>query len=377
MIRVFEPHITLKDKFSVIKTLFKNNISGTSPVVSEFEEVSSKKFNRKYAVAVSNGSVALDVAFQSLKLDKEDEVILPSHTIISCLSAVIRANAKPVFCDVDINTWNMTLEDVKKSVTEKTKVVLMVHTFGLPSEATAIEKYCIDNGIFLIEDAAEAHGQVEGGKVCGSFGDISTFSFYANKHITTGEGGLVVTDSEETYNSIKQMRNLDFTNTNRFKHQNLYWNYRISGLQAALGISQISNLEKVIAKKRNQGLNYQKLLSEYTGHITLPLDTIENKLENHYWVFGVLLKDEGIRDKLINNLHEDGIETRPFFWPLHLQPALKNKMNDKVISLPNSEKLGNDGLYLPLGNHINYSVQKKIVEKLITNIDKLTIFNAE
>ena len=377
MIRVFEPHITLKDKFSVIKTLFKNNISGTSPVVSEFEEVSSKKFNRKYAVAVSNGSVALDVAFQSLKLDKEDEVILPSHTIISCLSAVIRANAKPVFCDVDINTWNMTLEDVKKSVTEKTKVVLMVHTFGLPSEATAIEKYCIDNGIFLIEDSAEAHGQVEGGKVCGSFGDISTFSFYANKHITTGEGGLVVTDSEEIYNSIKQMRNLDFTNTNRFKHQNLYWNYRISGLQAALGISQISNLEKVIAKKRNQGLNYQKLLSEYTGHITLPLDTIENKLENHYWVFGVLLKDEGIRDKLINNLHEDGIETRPFFWPLHLQPALKHKMNDKVISLPNSEKLGNDGLYLPLGNHINYSVQKKIVEKLITNIDKLTIFNAE
>ena len=377
MIRVFEPQVTLKDKFSVIKTLFKNNISGTSPVVSEFEELSSKKFNRKYAVAVSNGSVALDVAFQSLKLDKEDEVILPSHTIISCLSAVIRANAKPVFCDVDINTWNMTLEDVKKSVTEKTKVVLMVHTFGLPSEATAIEKYCIDNGIFLIEDSAEAHGQVEGGKVCGSFGDISTFSFYANKHITTGEGGLVVTDSEEIYNSIKQMRNLDFTNTNRFKHQNLYWNYRISGLQAALGISQISNLEKVIAKKRNQGLNYQKLLSEYTGHITLPLDTIENKLENHYWVFGVLLKDEGIRDKLINNLHEDGIETRPFFWPLHLQPALKHKMNDKVISLPNSEKLGNDGLYLPLGNHINYSVQKKIVEKLITNIDKLTIFNAE
>ena len=377
MIRVFEPHITLKDKFSVIKTLFKNNISGTSPVVSEFEELSSKKFNRKYAVAVSNGSVALDVAFQSLKLDKEDEVILPSHTIISCLSAVIRANAKPVFCDVDINTWNMTLEDVKKSVTEKTKAVLMVHTFGLPSEATAIEKYCIDNGIFLIEDSAEAHGQVEGGKVCGSFGDISTFSFYANKHITTGEGGLVLTDSEEIYNSIKQMRNLDFTNTNRFKHQNLYWNYRISGLQAALGISQISNLEKVIAKKRNQGLNYQRLLSEYNGHITLPLDTIENKLENHYWVFGVLLKDEGIRDKLINNLHEDGIETRPFFWPLHLQPALKNKMNDKVISLPNSEKLGNDGLYLPLGGHINYSVQKKIVEKLITNIDKLTIFNAE
>ena len=377
MIRVFEPRITLKDKFSVIKTLFKNNISGTSPVVSEFEELASKKFNRRYAVAVSNGSVALDVAFQSLKLNKEDEVILPSHTIISCLSAVIRANAKPVFCDVDINTWNMTLEDVKKSVTEKTKAVLMVHTFGLPSEATAIEKYCIDNGIFLIEDSAEAHGQVEGGKVCGSFGDISTFSFYANKHITTGEGGLVVTDSEETYNSIKQMRNLDFTNTNRFKHQNLYWNYRISGLQAALGISQISNLEKVIAKKRNQGLNYQKLLSEYTGHITLPLDTIENKLENHYWVFGVLLKDEGIRDKLINNLHEDGIETRPFFWPLHLQPALKHKMNDKVISLPNSEKLGNDGLYLPLGSHINYSVQKKIVEKLITNIDKLTIFNAE
>jgi perosamine synthetase len=369
LIRVFEPQVTLKDKFSVIKTLFKNNISGTSPVVSEFEELSSKKFNRKYAVAVSNGSVALDIAFQSLKLNEEDEVILPSHTIISCLSAVIRSNAKPVFCDVDINTWNMTIEDIKKCVTPKTKVVLMVHTFGLPSEATAIEKYCSANGIILIEDAAEAHGQVEGSKVCGSFGDISTFSFYANKHITTGEGGLVVTDSKEIFNSLKQMRNLDFKNTNRFKHENLYWNYRISGLQAALGISQISNVERVIAKKRKQGLNYQRLLSEYARYITLPLDVTKNKLENHYWVFGVLLKDEGIRDQLINNLYQDGIETRPFFWPLHLQPALKNK--DKTISLPNSEKLGNDGLYLPLGNHINYSDQKKIVEKLISNIEKL------
>ncbi len=367
MIRVFEPQVTLKDKFSVIKTLFKNNISGTSPVVSEFEELSSKKFNRKYAVAVSNGSVALDVAFQSLKLNKEDEVILPSHTIISCLSAVVRSNAKPVFCDVDINTWNMTLEDVKKSVTPKTKVILMVHTYGLPVEATAIEKYCKENGIILIEDAAEAHGQVEGSKVCGSFGDISTFSFYANKHVTTGEGGLVVTDSEETYKKLLQIRNLDFTNE-RFKHENFYWNYRLSGLQASLGISQLKNLDNVIKKKRIQGNIYQELLFDYSDYIQPPIDSFSG-LDNHYWVFGILLKKESIRNKLIEKMYNDGVETRPFFWPLHLQNALPDNLKREKGSLPVSEKLGENGLYLPLGTHINKKTQKIIISKLIKHLE--------
>lgn len=367
MIRVFEPQVTTKDKISVLKNLFQKNISGTSPVVKDFEEMTASKFNRKYSVSVSNGSVALDIALQTLDLKEGDEVILPSHTIISCLAAVIRTKGIPIFCDVDEKTWNMTLDEVKKHVTKNTKAILMVHIFGLPSEAVQIEKFCKENGIYLIEDAAEAHGQQQMNKLCGSFGDISTLSFYANKHVTTGEGGLVLTDSSETHKKLLQMRNLDFTNE-RFKHENFYWNYRLSGLQASLGISQLKNLDNVIKKKRIQGNIYQELLLEYNDIIQSPLDSFSDS-DNHYWVFGILLKKKNIRNELIEKMYNDEIETRPFFWPLHLQNALPDNLKMRKGSLPVSENLGDNGLYLPLGNHINKNIQKKIISKLIKNIE--------
>ncbi len=366
MIRVFEPHLTTRDKISVLKTLFQKNISGTSPVVKDFEEITANKFNRKYSVSVSNGSVALDIALQSLDLKEGDEVILPSHTIISCLSAVIRTKGTPVFCDVDEKTWNMTLSEVKRHVTNNTKAILMVHIFGLPSEATEIEQFCKEKGIYLIEDAAEAHGQKQMNKLCGSFGDISTFSFYANKHITTGEGGMVLTNSKETYKKLIQMRNLDFTNE-RFKHENFYWNYRLSGLQASLGISQLRNLENVIKNKRMQGKIYQDLLLEHSDIIQPPLDSFSD-VNNHYWVFGILLKKKNIRNELMEKMYKDGIETRPFFWPLHLQSALSDNLKKEKGYLPVSENLGENGLYLPMGNHLNKKIQKNIISMLIKNI---------
>ena len=370
MIRVFEPKLTKKDLISVFRSLIKNNISGTSPPVKEFEMLASKKFDRKFAVCVSNGSVALDLALQTLDLSEGDEVIIPSHTIISVLSAVIRTNAKPVFCDVDSDSWNMTLENVKKCVTKKTKCVVMVHTYGLPSEAKQIEEFCNNNNIKLVEDSAEAHGQNYEDRLCGSFGEVSTLSFYANKHITMGEGGLVLTDSEDIYKKLLQMRNLDFTSDKRFYHENFFWNYRLSGIQASLGISQLNNLENIISQKRKQGLEYQKLLNPYSEDLQLPLD-ISNGSENHYWVFGIVLRKENIRDSLIEKLYSDGIETRPFFWPLHLQPALIKKSIEIMANTPISEKIGLNGLYLPLGRHINKSTQKFIVEKVISNIKHL------
>jgi len=367
LIRVFEPKLTNKDLLSVFRSLLKNNISGTSQPVKEFEILASQKFDRKFAVCVSNGSVALDLALQTLGLSEDDEVIIPSHTIISVLSAVIRTNAKPVFCDVDSNSWNMTLENVKKCVTKKTKGIVMVHTYGLPAEAKQIEEFCNNNNIKLVEDSAEAHGQKYEDRLCGSFGDISTLSFYANKHITMGEGGLVMTDSEDSYKKLLQMRNLDFTSEKRFYHENFFWNYRLSGIQASLGISQLHNLENVIAQKRKQGLEYQELLLPYSEDIQLPLDS-SNGSNNHYWVFGIVLKKENIRDLLIDRLFNDGIETRPFFWPLHLQPALTKKSIEINANTPVSEKIGLNGLYLPLGRHIKKSTQKFIVEKVINNI---------
>ena len=366
MIQVFQPNLTLKDKLAVYRALLKNNISGTSPIIKDFENQIANKFNRKHAVALSNGSVALDAAFQMLNLKKGDEVILPSFTIISCLSAVFRAGATPVFCDVHKDSWNMTIDNIKKKVTKNTKAILMVHTYGLPADAIEIENFCEENNITLIEDAAEAHGQKIDNRFCGSFGKISTFSFYANKHITTGEGGMVLTDNIELDSLCRQIRNLDFS-LPRFQHENFYWNYRMSGMQAALGKSQINNLDKIIKEKKHQGNYYQDLLSGYEEIIQLPLKKFKSS-ENHYWVFGIVLKKDGIRDKLISSLEERGIETRPFFWPLHLQNALPNDIKKSVYDLPVSEILGRNGLYLPLGNHISKKKQRFIIETLINSI---------
>ena len=367
MIRVFEPRVTLSDTFSVLKTLLKNNISGTSPTVADFERNLADKFERKYSVAVSNGSTALDLAFETLNLKKGDEVIVPSFTIISCLSAIIRTGATPVFCEVDEKSWNMRLSDVVNNFTNKTKAVLMVHLYGLAAEAGEIEEFCKDKNIYLIEDSAEAHGQKVNNRLCGSFGDISTMSFYANKHITTGEGGAVLTNNSDFAEKIQSMRNLGFNNSRRFVHEELYWNYRLGGLQAALGISQIKNLEKTIKLKIKQGNIYNELLKPQNQYLDTQLSTWNN-IENHYWVYGILLKTPNIRDSVMNSLHEKGIETRPFFWPLHLQPLLSSEFMAGKEVFPTSEKLGKDGLYIPIGAHISEKDQKLVVRELITSI---------
>lgn len=364
MIKVFEPKVSFYDKFYLLKNLHKNYISGTSPVIEEFESILANRFGRKYAICVSNGTIALEVALKSLNLPKNSEVIVPSFTIISCLSAVYRANLKPVFCDVDINSWNMTLSYVEKVVTKNTKALIMVHTYGLPCEAIEIEKFCKKNDIKVIEDSAEAHGINIDERPCGSFGDCSTFSFYANKHVTTGEGGAILTDSKAQYDLLKLMINLDFTEPNRFNHENFYWNYRLSGLQASLGISQIKSLNKTIKHKQFQGKYYDFLLSELVERdkIQIPIQNYKY-VENNYWVYGILLRDGSSRSKIREYLYKNNVETRDFFWPLHLQNAFLKKNNSEKKFI-NSEFLGKNGFYIPTGKHINKNKQKFIVEIL-------------
>lgn len=359
MINVFRPKLTLNNILSVFRALLKNEISGTSQVVKDFENNLAQQFDRKHSVAVSNGSTALEVALQLLNLEKGDEVIVPSFTIISCLNAVIRTKATPVFCDVDFETWNMGIEDVKKAYSKNTKAVIMVHTYGLTSEAIEIEKFCKSNSLKLIEDSAEAHGQTVDGRKCGSFGDISTLSFYANKHITSGEGGALLTNDEMLIKEAQQMINLDFNQKNRFIHNNYYWNYRLGGLQAALANSQIKELNKTINKKIKQGLNYIELFKKYSVDVNLPLARTERS-ENHFWVFGIILKSDYDRDKIMEDLFKLKIETRPFFWPLSQQPPIK-KSGIRILPTPNSEKLGMNGFYIPMGKHVTKRLQKKIV----------------
>ena len=362
LINVFSPYIGLRDIYFVSKSLIKSYISGTSPVIKEFENKFSNFIGKDYAIAVSNGSVALDLSLQALDLRENDEVILPSFTIISALSAVLRTPAKPVFCDVDEFTWNTDLKHIKDLISDNTKAIILVHTYGLVSDVVGIKDYCAERNITIIEDTAEAHGQSIENKMCGSFGQISTFSFYANKHITTGEGGMILVDSKELYKKLLNMRNLDFNNKKRFVHENLYWNYRLSGLQAALGLSQIKTINSTIRRKIIQAKNYYNLLEEHQDKFQLPIKKI-NGVYNHYWVFGIVLKREGIRDNLINYLDENGIETRPFFYPLHKQPLLGGKYEN--LEYKNSERIGTNGLYLPMGKRLTKSQQKDISSKLI------------
>ena len=367
MINVFEPKIYFKDKLAVFNALNKKNISGSSLEIKKFENSLAKYFDRTYTLAISNGSIALEAALQSLDINSDDEIIIPSFTIISCLGAVVRSGGKPVFCDVDEFSWNMTLDDIKKVKTNKTKAIVMVHTYGLVADAENIEKYCNENNIYLIEDSAEAHGQIINGRKCGSFGHISTLSFYANKHITSGEGGAVLTDDNNAYEKIKQIRNLDFNNSDRFKHENLFWNYRLSGIQAAFGNSSIRSIEKVIKMKIKKAEVYNELFSKYEDILQLPLTDLDG-VKNHYWVYGIIPKIEFDRKKIMSMLLEKGIETRPFFFPLNLQPAYLNLGKD-LFECPISEKIGKRGFYIPIGNHVSSSQQKMIVE----NITKLLV----
>ena len=369
MISVFEPWISFSNIVEVNKALFKNQISGSSIYVKKFEDEFKKFIGMEHSVAVSNGSDALDLSFQALNLTKDDEVILPSFSIISCLSSIIRSGAKPVFADVSIETSNITLDEIKRVRTKNTKAVLVVHTYGLPADIDQIKDYCTENSLTLIEDTAEAHGMMFEGKYCGSFGDISTFSFYANKHITSGEGGMIMTNSKKIFQTLQQMRNLDFNNERRFVHNKFYWNSRLSGLQAALAYSQIKNISKVIYKKQQQAAIYDSLLSQIK-EISIPIKSYRGT-ENNYWIYGIVLKTPNLRDKLIEHLYNNGVESRPFFWPLHLQPAYLNSNNAENIELINSEYLGKNGLYLPMGAHINKKIQKKIVNILEKNIEEL------
>ena len=349
MIPVNQPLLDGNEKKYLNECIDSGWISSEGPFVSRFESNLAAYVGRKHGVAVSNGSAALDLAFYALNLQSGDEVLMPSFTIISCASAVIRAGATPVFIDSDIATWNINIEQLEKNITNRTKAILVVHIYGLPCDMNKIFELAQKYKLRVIEDAAEMHGQTYYGKRCGSFGDISIFSFYPNKHITTGEGGMLLTDCDEIADRLRSARNLCFQSEKRFVHEDLGWNMRMTNLQAALGVAQLERVDEFIVRKRAMGALYQELLSDLCG-IRLPLNKTEYA-ENIYWVFGIVI------DPILNisaadvmrRLSEDGIGTRPFFWGMHEQPILKRMGYGRGASCPVSELLSRNGFYIPSG----------------------------
>ena len=363
-VSVNEPHLLGNEKKYLLKCLKDGYISSSGHFVKEFEKKFAKRVNRKFAISVSNGTAALQLAYEALNIKKKDEIILPAFTIISCILPVIRSGATPVLIDSDPTTWNMDVSKIESKITSKTKAIIAPHIYGLPIDMDPLLKIAKKYKLKVIEDSAEALGLKYKNKECGSFGDVSTFSFYANKHITTGEGGMIVTDDIKIAERCRSLRNICFNNKRRFLHYELGWNYRFTNLQSAIGLAQLEKLNRFIVKKRNIGKTYNKELSQIKIFQT-PLDK-KKYADNIYWVYGLVLKKNSpiSLNTLVKKLKKNGIETRNFFWPLHQQPVLKKMGFFKKSKLPVSEYLSRNGFYLPTGLSITSKQQKYVINKL-------------
>jgi len=348
-IPVNEPLLNGNEEKYLVECIRTGWISSEGPFIKKFEEQFAERVGRKYGVTVSNGSVALDAAVIALDLGPDDEVILPTFTIISCAAAIVRAGAVPVVVDCDPVTWNMDVTQIEARITRRTKAIMVAHIFGLPVDMEPLLSLAKKHGLNVIEDAAEMHGQNYKGKPCGSFGDISTFSFYPNKHITTGEGGMIVTDDAALAERCRSLRNLCFKTEQRFVHDELGWNFRMSNLQAALGVAQLERLDEFVGIKRRMGARYTELLTGTPG-IQLPL-VHTDYADNIYWVYGMVLDDSVPFDakEAMARLGKLGIGTRPFFWPMHEQPVFRKMDLFAGENYPVAERIARRGFYIPSG----------------------------
>ena len=348
-IPVNKPLITKEDIIYLNKSISKGWISSEGPEVKRFENNFSNFIGHKYSVAVSSGTAALEIAIKSLKLKKGDEVIIPNFTIISNAMAVLKENLIIKLVDCNIRDWNMDILEIEKKITKKTKAIIATHIYNFPLRVDILKKICKKNKIILIEDAAEAIGQTLNNKLCGSFGDISIFSFYANKQITTGEGGMITTNSKKLYEQSKSLRNLCFGKQDRFNHEDIGRNYRMTNLQASLGVSQLKRIKSIVSRRHRVGNEYfQKLKNN--KNIYIP-ETTRSYAKNIYWVIAFIITNKNLKidaKKLMKMLLRYGIQTRPFFWPMHKQRVLKKKINISANdNYKNSEYISNYGLYLP------------------------------
>lgn len=346
IIPVCEPSLNGNEERYVREALKTSWISSVGEYVDRFERVFARKVSRtKYAFAVNSGTSALHVALLSLGIGPGDEVIVPAFTMVATINAVLYCGATPVLVDSDPTTWNMDPIAVEAAVTKRTKAIVPVHIYGLPADMKRIGAIARKHGLRVVEDSAEALGAEVSGKRAGSFGDVSAFSLYANKTITTGEGGMVVTDSPDIARRIELIRRHAFSTERHFWHTMVGYSYCMTNMQAAVGCAQVERFDALVAAKRKHAALYGTLLGGIPG-ITLPVEP--KGFRNVFWMYGILVdKDAYGIDKnvLRERLAAKGIETRSFFVPMHFQPV--HYARYKGLRFPVAERLCRDGLYLP------------------------------
>jgi perosamine synthetase len=348
-IPVNEPLLDGNEKQYLCECIDTGWISSEGPFVKRFEQDMAAYVGRKYGIAVSNGTAALEAAMQALNLEKGSEVILPTFTIMSCAQAITKCGLVPVVVDCKPDTWNMDVDAIEEKITSKTRAIMVVHIYGLPVEMDKVLALAKKYDLKIIEDAAEMHGQTYKGKMCGSFGDISIFSFYSNKHIACGEGGMILTDNEQLAERSRGVRNLFFMPERRYVHEEIGSNFRMTNMQAALGCAQLEKIDAHLKRKREIGKYYQDALQDIAD-IELPVAKTDYT-DNIYWVFGIVLGESYKFDaaEACGKLKEMGIGTRTFFYPMHKQPVFMKQGMFQNVVCPNAEKIAKRGFYIPCG----------------------------
>lgn len=357
MIPVNEPLLGKRELQYVTECIQSGWISSAGEYLNRFENLWASFCGQTHGIGVCNGTAALEVAARALGIGPGDEVITPTFTIVSCAFAVVQTGATPVLVDADPATWGIDVDRIEEKITPKTKAIMIVHIYGHPVDMTKVMALARKYGLPVIEDAAEVHGaecfytDEKGNRSwrrCGSFGTVSTFSFYANKIITTGEGGMVLTSDAIIARRCQDLRNLCFRADRRFLHDELSGNYRLTNLQAAIGVAQLERIDEILKLKRWLGESYGERLQGFEG-IQLPVEKPWGK--NVYWMYGLVLDEKlGIEaSELAARLKQRGIDTRPFFLGMHEQPAFHKMGLFGGEQYPVADRLARQGLYLPSG----------------------------
>lgn len=348
MIPVNEPLLDGNEEEYVLECVRTAWISSAGHFIEDFEQAWAAYCGMRHGIAVSNGTTALQVAVDCLDLEPGDEVIMPTFTIISCAMAVVVHGGVPVVVDSDPRTWCMDVAQVADKITPRTRAIMPVHIYGHPVDMDPLFELAEKHGLAIIEDAAEVHGAEYKGRKCGGLGDISAFSFYANKIVTTGEGGMVLTSDDALAEKARQIRNLCFIPERRFLHKRLGYNYRLTNLQAAIGLAQVERIEELVARKRRMGAAYNEHLGDIDA-LQLPVE--ESWAKNVYWMYGLVLDASTGMDAVAfaEALAERGVQTRPFFLGMHEQPIFHKMGLFEGESYPVAEDMARQGLYLPSG----------------------------
>jgi perosamine synthetase len=348
VIPVSEPLLDERALAYVEEAVRSGWVSSEGRYIAEFERRWAEYCGVAHGIAVCNGTVAIEVAMAALALPPGSEVILPSFTIISCIAAVLRTGCRPVLVDCEPDTWCLDVAEVERKITDRTRAIMPVHIYGHMADMARLTDLAGKFGLAIVEDAAEAHGAEYHGRRAGGIGTFGCFSFYANKIVTTGEGGMVVTNDAKLAEHTRSLRNLCFRREQRFLHSELGYNFRMTNLQAAIGVAQVDKIEDHLQRKRKMAALYTERLRHIRG-LQLPVE--RPGVKNVYWMYGIVLDDAVPMDAvaLAARLKAEGVDTRPFFLGMHEQPVLRELGLFVGESYPVTERIARRGLYVPSG----------------------------